>query len=164
VFGDESRDKSAGQQVADWERVKAAERAAKGETRVLDGVALGLPALTRALKLQTRAARVGFDWGDPAAVLEKVSEEAAEVAEVARQGDRDAVEDEMGDLLFAVANLARHLGIDPEAALRRTNAKFVRRFEAVEDGLAARGRAPAEADLEEMEALWQEAKRTERGG
>jgi len=164
VFGDESREKSAGQQVSDWERVKAAERAARGQTRVLDGVALGLPALTRALKLQTRAARVGFDWDDPAAVLEKVSEEASELAEVARGGDRDAVEDEMGDLLFAVANLARHLGVDPEAALRRSNAKFVRRFEAVEDGLAARGRGPAEADLEEMEALWQAAKRAERGG
>ena len=163
VFGDESREKSAGQQVADWERVKAAERAARGETRVLDGVALGLPALSRALKLQTRAARVGFDWSDPAAVLEKVSEEAGELAAAAREGDRDAVEDEMGDLLFAVANLARHLDVDPEAALRRTNAKFVRRFAAVEDGLAARGRAPAEADLAEMEALWQQAKRAERG-
>ena len=164
VFGAESREKSADQQVADWERLKAAERAAKGQTRVLDGVALGLPALTRALKLQKRAARVGFDWGEPAAVLEKVAEEAAELAEVARGGDRDAVEDEMGDLLFAVANLARHLDVDPEAALRRTNAKFVRRFAAVEDALAARGRAPAEAGLSEMEALWQDAKRAERGG
>ena len=164
VFGAESREKSADQQVADWERLKAAERAAKGQTRVLDGVALGLPALTRALKLQKRAARVGFDWGEPAAVLEKVAEEAAELAEVARGGDRDAMEDEMGDLLFAVANLARHLDVDPEAALRRTNAKFVRRFAAVEDALAARGRAPAEAGLSEMEALWQDAKRAERGG
>ena len=164
VFGAESREKSADQQVADWERLKAAERAAKGQTRVLDGVALGLPALTRALKLQKRAARVGFDWGEPAAVLEKVAEEAAELAEVARGGDRDAMEDELGDLLFAVANLARHLDVDPEAALRRTNAKFVRRFAAVEDALAARGRAPAEAGLSEMEALWQDAKRAERGG
>ncbi|RDC75388.1 nucleoside triphosphate pyrophosphohydrolase [Rhodovulum sp. 12E13] len=164
VFGDESRDKSADQQVQDWERVKAAERAAKGETRVLDGVALGLPALTRALKLQKRAARVGFDWDDPQAVLAKIAEEAAELAEAQAGADADALEDETGDLLFAVVNLARHLGVDPEAALRRTNAKFTRRFAAVEDGLAAEGRSPAEATLEEMESHWQAAKRAEHGG
>ncbi len=164
VFGDESRDKSADQQVQDWEKVKAAERAAKGETRVLDGVALGLPALTRALKLQKRAARVGFDWDDPKAVLAKIAEEAGELAEAQAGADPDALEDETGDLLFAVVNLARHLGVDPEAALRRTNAKFTRRFAAVEDALAAEGRSPAGASLDEMEAHWQAAKRTERGG
>ncbi|MEE4117407.1 MAG: nucleoside triphosphate pyrophosphohydrolase [Paracoccaceae bacterium] len=163
VFGDESRDKSADQQVQDWEKVKAAERAAKGETRVLDGVALGLPALTRALKLQKRAARVGFDWDDPKAVLAKITEEAEELAAAQAGADADALEDETGDLLFAVVNLARHLGVDPEAALRRTNAKFTRRFAAVEDGLAAHGRSTAEASLEEMEAHWQAAKRAERG-
>jgi ATP diphosphatase len=162
VFGEESRDKSAEDQTRDWEKMKEAERAAKGETRVLDGVALGLPALTRALKLQNRAARVGFDWGEAGAVLEKVAEEAAELTDAVRGQDRDAVEDEMGDLLFALVNLARHLDVDPEAALRRTNAKFVRRFEAIEDGLAARGRDPAEARLDEMEALWQAAKEAER--
>ncbi len=164
VFGDESRDKSADQQVRDWEKVKEAERAARGETRVLDGVALGLPALTRALKLQKRAARVGFDWDDPRAVLAKIAEEAGELAEAQAEADPDALEDELGDLLFAVVNLARHLGIDPEAALRRTNAKFTRRFATVEDALAAEGRSPARADLEEMEAHWQAAKRAERGG
>ena len=163
VFGDESRDKSADQQVQDWERVKAAERAAKGETRVLDGVALGLPALTRALKLQKRAARVGFDWDDPTAVVAKIAEEAGELAAAQAGADPDALEDELGDLLFAVVNLARHLGIDPEGALRRTNAKFTRRFAAVEDALQAEGRSPAEAGLDEMEAHWQAAKRAERG-
>ena len=167
VFGDESRDKSADQQVQDWERVKAAERAAKGETRVLDGVALGLPALTRALKLQKRAARVGFDWDDPTAVVAKIAEEAGELAAAQAGADPDALEDELGDLLFAVVNLARHLSIDPEGALRRTNAKFTRRFAAVEDALQAEGRSPAEAGLDEMEAHWQAAKhaeRAERGG
>lgn len=164
VFGDESRDKSADQQVQDWEKVKAAERAAKGETRVLDGVALGLPALTRALKLQKRAARVGFDWDDPQAVVAKIAEEAEELAAAQAGADPDALEDELGDLLFAVVNLARHLGVDPEAALRRTNAKFTRRFAAVEDGLAAEGRSPAEAGLAEMDALWDRAKAAERAG
>ncbi|MEM6739572.1 MAG: nucleoside triphosphate pyrophosphohydrolase [Pseudomonadota bacterium] len=164
VFGDESREKTADDQVRDWEKVKAAERAAKGEARVLDGVALGLPALTRALKLQKRAARVGFDWADPRAVLDKVAEEAAELTEAAEHRDADAVEDELGDLLFVLVNLARHLQVDPEAALRRTNAKFERRFAAVEDGLAEDGKTPAQARLAEMDALWQSAKRAEPAG
>ncbi|MEM1431433.1 MAG: nucleoside triphosphate pyrophosphohydrolase [Pseudomonadota bacterium] len=162
VFGDESRDKTADDQVRDWEKVKAAERASKGETRVLDGVALGLPALTRALKLQKRAARVGFDWNDASAVLAKVSEEAAELAEAARAADPDAIEDEMGDLLFVLVNLARHLDVDPEAALRRTNAKFTRRFNAIEDALESEGKTTAETTLAEMDALWQRAKAAER--
>ena len=162
VFGDESRDKSAEDQTRDWERVKAAERAAKGETRVLDGVALGLPALTRALKLQKRAARVGFDWDDAGQVLAKIVEEAGELTEAREHGTPDALEDEMGDLLFVTVNLARHLGVDPEAALRRTNAKFTHRFEAVEDALARDGKSPAEATLEEMDAHWTAAKRRER--
>ncbi|MFY0633159.1 MAG: nucleoside triphosphate pyrophosphohydrolase [Vannielia sp.] len=159
IFGSESRDKSAEQQTADWEKQKAAERAAKGETRTLDGVALGLPALTRALKLQKRAARVGFDWTDVRDVLAKLQEEAAELAEA--EGDADAMEDEMGDMLFVLTNLARHKGIDPEAALRRTNAKFTRRFAAIEDALAARGSTPQQATLVEMDALWTAAKQAE---
>ncbi|MGR3794336.1 nucleoside triphosphate pyrophosphohydrolase [Vannielia sp. SX4] len=160
IFGSESRDKSAAQQTLDWEKQKAAERAAKGETRTLDGVALGLPALTRALKLQNRAARVGFDWDNVQDVLAKLQEEAAELAEA--EGDADALEDEMGDMLFVLTNLARHKGIDPEAALRRTNAKFTRRFNAIEDALADKGSSPQQATLEEMDALWTSIKRAEK--
>ncbi|MEM9249187.1 MAG: nucleoside triphosphate pyrophosphohydrolase [Pseudomonadota bacterium] len=161
VFGSESRDKSADDQVRDWEKVKAAERAEHGEARVLDGVALGLPALTRALKLQKRAARVGFDWDDAGAVLSKIAEEAGELHEASQTRDADAIEDEFGDLLFVMVNLGRHLGLDPEHALRRTNAKFVRRFEAIEDALARDGRQPADASLAEMDALWDAAKAVE---
>ena len=163
VFGAESNAKSAEQQTRDWEAQKAAERAAQGAGRVLDGVALGLPALTRALKLQKRAARVGFDWHNAADVLAKIDEEAAELAEAAAGGDADALEDEFGDLLFVLVNLGRHLKLDPEAALRRTNAKFTRRFNAIEDALEAQGRTPSEASLDEMEALWAAAKAAERG-
>jgi ATP diphosphatase len=155
VFGEESRDKSAEQQTEDWERMKAAER--RGGT--LDGVAVGLPALTRAVKLQDRAARVGFDWPDAGAVLEKISEETQELVEARSAGDAERVAEEYGDLMFVMANLARHLRIDPEAALRAANAKFVRRFEAIEAALAADGRSPAESDLAEMDALWDAAKR-----
>ncbi|MEQ9258270.1 MAG: nucleoside triphosphate pyrophosphohydrolase [Roseovarius sp.] len=163
VFGDESRDKSAEQQTRDWESVKAAERAAKAQTGVLDGVALGLPALLRAVKLQKRAARVGFDWPDASHVLDKIAEEAAELREAARDLPQEKVEEEMGDLLFVMANLARHLKVEPEAALRRANAKFTRRFAAIEAGLAREGLSPEEATLEEMDALWDAAKREERG-
>jgi len=161
VFGNERRDKTAEDQVSDWERVKAAERAAKGEQRVLDGVALGLPALTRALKLQKRAARVGFDWDDPTAVLEKIAEEAAELVEAQGSGRSEHLEDEFGDLLFVMVNLGRHLGLDPEQALRRCNAKFTRRFGHIERALAAEGRSPDQASLEDMEGLWQAAKAAE---
>lgn len=164
VFGPESRDKSAEQQTRDWERIKAAERAEVGPKGALDGVALGLPALTRALKLQKRAARVGFDWDDAGAVLDKVAEEAEELREAAQAMDADAVEDEMGDLLFVLVNLARHLRADPEAALRRTNAKFARRFAAIEAALAEQGRRPEDATLAEMDALWDAAKHAERTG
>ncbi|MFT4782923.1 MAG: ATP diphosphatase [Paracoccaceae bacterium] len=163
VFGSESRDKSAEQQTRDWEKLKAAERAAKGEAGVLEGVALGLPALTRALKLQKRAARVGFDWTDITDVLSKITEEAAELAEAQKTGILDDIEDELGDLLFVISNLGRHLNVDPEAALRRTNAKFVRRFAHIETTLALQGRSPQEATLEQMDALWDAAKRIERG-
>lgn len=162
IFGDESRDKSAAQQVRDWEAIKARERAAKAEKGVLDGVALGLPALTRALKLQNRAARVGFDWPGPADVLDKIAEESRELVEAQAGTDRAHLTEEFGDLLFVMANLARHLDIDPEEALRLANAKFTRRFRAIEAALAAQGRSPADSDLAEMDALWDEAKLAER--
>lgn len=164
VFGNESRDKSADQQTRDWERIKAAERAArgKGPARTLDGVALGLPALMRAVKLQKRAARVGFDWEEAADIHDKIAEEVAEFAAAARAGDPAHMAEEFGDLLFALTNLARRSGIDPEAALRDANAKFERRFAAVEDALAARGKRPEDSDLAEMDALWNAAKAMER--
>lgn len=155
VFGDESRDKSADQQTVDWEKMKAAER---GSARVLDGVALGLPALTRAVKLQKRAARVGFDWPSTDEVVAKITEEAAELAEARDRLTPAEVEEEFGDLLFVMANLARHLKIDPEAALRAANAKFERRFRRIEDWLAEDGRSPSDSDLAEMDALWNRAK------
>jgi ATP diphosphatase len=165
VFGDECREKSAEQQTKDWERIKAIERAASGETgraRTLDGVAMGLPALIRALKLQKRAARVGFDWPSTDEVLAKLVEEAGELTEARSSLSEDEIEEEFGDLLFVVANLGRHYGVDPEAALRRANAKFTRRFAAIEDALAARGKTPAQSDLAEMDALWDAAKAAEK--
>lgn len=162
VFGAEGNDFSADTQVDRWEEVKAAERAAKSETRVLDGVAVGLPALLRAVKLQKRAARVGFDWPSTDQVIDKIIEESRELVEARDTLTQDEVEEEMGDLLFVVANLARHLNVDPEAALRRTNAKFIRRFNAVEDALIAKGSSPEQSNLEEMDALWDAAKLAER--
>lgn len=161
VFGNESNAKSADQQTRDWETVKAAERAAKAQTGVLDGVALGLPALTRAIKLQNRAARVGFDWPETMQVLDKLVEEAQELRDA--QQDDDQVE-EFGDLLFVMANLARHLNIDPEKALRSANEKFTRRFQFIETELASQGRGPQDSTLEEMDALWDAAKARERLG
>lgn len=161
VFGSESRDKSAEDQTRDWERIKAAERGETGPARTLDGVALGLPALSRALKLQNRAARVGFDWPSTDQVIAKIAEEAAELAEAKEKLTQAEVEEEFGDLLFVIANLARHLKLDPEQALRAANAKFTRRFNAVEDALAARGKTPSQSDLAEMDALWDEIKTRE---
>ncbi|SDX21776.1 ATP diphosphatase [Paracoccus sanguinis] len=161
VFGTESRDKSAAQQVKDWEAIKATERAAKAEKGVLDGVALGLPALTRAIKLQNRAARVGFDWPSADEVLDKLAEETAELRAATDPAHRA---EEFGDLMFVMANLARHLDIDPEAALRDANAKFTRRFAAIEAALAAEGRRPEDSTLAEMDALWDAAKAAERAG
>ena len=162
VFGDESRDKSAEQQVKDWEAIKAVERAGKAERGTLDGVALGLPALTRAVKLQNRAARVGFDWPGVAGVLDKITEETAELVEARDTLGQDALEEEFGDLMFVMANLARHLKIDPELALRRANAKFTRRFASIETDLAADGRCPEDSDLTEMDRLWDKAKAAEK--
>lgn len=162
VFGDESRDKSAEQQTIDWERIKAAERAGKAQTRTLDGVAIGLPALTRAVKLQKRAARVGFDWPDTSHVIDKIIEESHELVEARDIMTQSEVHEEFGDLLFVVANLARHLDVDPEDALRAANAKFTRRFEGIEDALSARGKTPADSDLAEMDALWDDMKAAEK--
>ena len=162
VFGTESRDKSAAQQTADWEAIKAAERAGKAETGVLDGIAMGLPALTRAVKLQKRAARVGFDWPSTDEVVAKITEEAAELAEARDKLTQAEVTEEFGDLLFVMANLARHLEVDPEAALRAANAKFTRRFNKIEAFLAAEGKRPADSDLAEMDALWNRAKAEEK--
>lgn len=162
VFGAESRDKSAEQQTRDWEVQKAAEREKRGEAGVLDGVALGLPALLRAMKLQKRAARVGFDWPDDSHVLAKIEEETRELREARDTLGPEKTFEEFGDLLFVMANLARHWEIDPEAALRAANGKFTRRFAYIEAELAKRGKAPTDSDLTEMDALWDEAKLRER--
>ena len=161
VFGDESREKSAAQQTADWEAIKAAERKAAGKSErvgVLDGVALGLPALTRAIKLQNRAARVGFDWPSTDEVLDKIVEEARELEEARDELGPEELAEEYGDLLFVMVNLGRHLGLDPEASLRAANLKFTNRFNHIERELEARGKAPKDSDLAEMDALWNEAK------
>ncbi len=160
VFGDwATEDFVAGS----WEKLKAEERADKGEVRasVLDGVPAGLPGMTRAVKLQKRAARVGFDWPDISGVLDKIREESAELAEAQAAADPDAIEDEYADLLFVMANLGRRLGLDPEKALRRVNAKFERRFRAIESALSDKGSRPEDASLDEMDALWDQAKRAE---
>ncbi len=171
VFGDE---RSSTPQAVEglWERIKAEEKAARNGSRpqgALAGVPVALPALTRALKLQEKAGKVGFDWNDPHAVLRKIREEADEI-EAALGGAGGAgpaspapeAAAEVGDLLFAAVNLARHLGADPETLLRGTNQKFERRFGAIERALAAKGKTPSQATLEEMDALWDEAKRQER--
>jgi ATP diphosphatase len=159
VFGDEAGRSGAAHSDA-WEAQKQAERAARAESGVLAGVPVGLPALTRAAKLTSRAARVGFDWPDAEAVLAKLDEEVAELRAELANADADRLEDELGDMLFVLANLARKLHLDPEATLRRANEKFSARFTAVEHLLAARGQTPAEAGLEAMEAAWQEVKRS----
>jgi MazG family protein len=149
-----------------WERIKAAERAEKGTAdepaSVLSGIARALPALARAEKLQRRASRVGFDWGAPEPILDKIAEEIAELGAELPTADKTKMADELGDVLFAVVNLARHLEIDAEEALRGTNAKFERRFRYIEQTLAKAGRTPEDSTLDEMDALWREAKITER--
>ena len=159
VFGDETAKADAAAQKDFWEKLKQDERAASGHTSILDDVASALPALLRAEKLQRRASSIGFDWNNAHLVVDKIAEEAREIVEARTQAER---EEEVGDLLFVVANLARHLKVDPEAALRAANAKFTRRFHHIEAGLAARGVQPGHASLEEMEALWQDAKRLEK--
>ena len=159
VFGDQSRDKSSDQQTIDWEAIKATERANADQTRALDGVALGLPALIRAVKLQKRAARVGFDWPEIDQVLDKVREEILELTEADNPKHQH---EEFGDLMFVMANLARHMKIDPEQSLRDANYKFSRRFNLIEDKLNAKGSTPARSNLAEMDALWDEVKREEK--
>jgi len=147
-----------------WERIKAQEKSERGDkapSGALAGVPLALPALTRALKLQNKAGRVGFDWNDPRAVLAKIREEADEIEAELDRNDKSRVAGEVGDLLFAVVNLARHLDADPEGVLRQTNLKFERRFSAIERALAQRGKTPRDASLAEMDELWNEAKAAE---
>jgi len=168
VFGDATIESASAQTVA-WEAHKARERAAgngsdANPARVLDDVARALPALTRAEKLQKRAARVGFDWAHITQVIDKIQEEIKELEhEVAQDAPKERLVDEVGDLLFACANLARKLDVDPETALRSTNAKFERRFRRIEDWLAESGKTPSQSTLEEMDALWDRAKAEERG-
>jgi MazG family protein len=152
VFGDEEAKATAASQKDFWEKLKQSERRASGQVSLLDDVASALPALTRAEKLQRRASTVGFDWNNAHLVLDKLAEEAKEILDAPGQAER---EEEIGDLLFVVANLARHLKVDPEAALRAANAKFTRRFRHIEEMLGDR---MGSASLEEMETLWQEAK------
>jgi MazG family protein len=165
VFGEVTA-RTADEQTVAWEVIKAAERASKGREHagVLDGVPVGLPALTRAVKLTARAARVGFDWPDAARVLEKLEEEVGELEAEIEGGDRARLKDELGDVLFVVANLARKLDIEPEDALREANAKFIRRFAHIEAALAEDGRSPDQSDLAEMDGLWNRAKAIERAG
>ena len=161
VFG-EAGQRTATEHNQAWEVIKAGERAAKTRTGVLDDVPIGLPALTRAVKLTRRAARVGFDWPTTREVIAKIREELDELeAEIDAQ-DAAKSREELGDFLFAVANLARKLDVEPEDALRATNAKFVRRFAYIEARLAEQGRTPAQSDLAEMDALWNEAKAAEQ--
>ena len=161
VFGDADI-KNAAAQTENWEAIKAAERSKKKSDRTLADVPAALPALMRAQKLQARAARVGFDWPDTQGVIAKIKEELTEVEEALASGDKAHTHEEIGDLLFAVTNLARFVGGDAETARRSTNHKYISRFEWVEDGLAAHGKNIKDASLDEMEALWNEAKKQEK--
>jgi nucleoside triphosphate diphosphatase len=160
VFADAAM-RSAAAQSAAWEEQKTAERLSRSETGALAGVPSSLPALTRAAKLTARAARVGFDWPDAEAVLEKLDEEIAELRAELPAADRDRLEDEVGDLLFVLANLARKLNLDPETCLRRANMKFTRRFNSVQQAFTSMGKTLSETSLEEMEKEWQKVKQPE---
>lgn len=174
VFGD-ARDLSPAEVKALWHRIKAQEKADKAAARaaadlppqeeergVLAGVPPSLPALTRAWKLQARASTVGFDWNDARLVLDKIREETQEIDEALADGDKAAIREEIGDLLFVIANLARHVDADPEGCLAAANTKFERRFKGIEAALEMQGRTAADASLEEMEALWQAVKKAEK--
>lgn len=162
VFGVEDARLDAWSQKARWEDIKAEERKARAQAGVLDDVPISLPALARAAKLTKRAGRVGFDWPSTDEVFGKLAEEVAELKAEIAAGDLDKAREEMGDLLFVVANLARKLNVEPEDALRGANAKFVRRFAFIEAALAKDGRTPEQSDLAEMDALWDAAKAAER--
>jgi len=164
VFGDAAHRTAAEQTVA-WEAIKADERAAKGpkgSASLMDDVPVALPALTRAVKLSKRAARVGFVWPSAREVMAKLHEEVEELEVEIEAGEVEKAREELGDVLFVCANLARELDVDPEAALRGANAKFVRRFQFIEAALAARGSSPEQSDLAEMDGLWDAAKAAER--
>lgn len=169
VFGDDKPALTNQQISGQWERIKAAEKrdgnsaAPEEPMSILDGVPLTLPALSRAIKLQNKAARVGFDWPSLKPVFDKMREELLELEhEIERSSDPDRIEDEYGDLLFVMANVGRHLNIDPEQAVRHANNKFVRRFNHIEQQLRDMGKAPEDSSLEEMEELWQHAKKLEK--
>jgi ATP diphosphatase len=161
VFGAESQDKSAEQQTADWESIKATERATKSKQGVLEDVALALPALMRAAKLQKRAARVGFDWPNISQVLDKIQEETQELVEAKKTLTQTEVVEEYGDLMFVMVNLGRHLKVDAEEALRGANMKFTRRFQYIENELARQGLSPEKSNLNDMDRLWNDAKKVE---
>jgi len=172
VFGDKGWMDTAAVNVQ-WDQIKAEEKAvrakagktpAPGRSGALSGVSPGLPALARALKLQQKASKVGFDWNDAKAVIAKIREETDEIEAELDEGEAEKLKEEVGDLLFVVVNLARHLSVDPETALRTTNLKVERRFAAIEDGLAAVGKKPEDATLAEMDALWDQAKESEKAG
>jgi len=161
---DTKADVSPEQVKQNWEDIKAQERAAKSDTppSLLDDVPLALPAMTRAVKLQKRAARVGFDWTQPEPIFDKLDEEIGELREAMARKNADAIEDELGDLVFVVANIARHLKLDPETALRRGNAKFTRRFQHVEQQARVQSTDMSDFSLDELETFWQHAKAAER--
>ena len=171
VFGN-TRDLTPDQVKGLWSKIKAEEKAERATRRrnagtplpdgTLADVRAGLPTLERALRLQAKAGTVGFDWNDPKAVLDKIAEEAEEISSAIESGSQDAAAEEIGDLMFAVVNLARHLKVNPETALRSANAKFERRFASIERALAKRGKKPEQATLAEMDALWNEAKAEEK--
>ena len=158
VFGNENRNKTASQQVKDWESIKAEERLKKNQAGILDDVALNLPALVRSLKLQKRAARVGFDWPNISQVLDKIDEETKELIEAKKPEPQERISEEFGDLMFSIVNLGRHLKVDPEEALKQTNRKFINRFKFVEESIRSQGKKIEDTSLEEMEGLWQQAK------
>ena len=158
VFGNENRNKTASQQVKDWESIKAEERLKKNQAGILDDVALNLPALVRSLKLQKRAARVGFDWPNLSQVLDKIDEETKELIEAKKTEPQERISEEFGDLMFSIVNLGRHLKVDPEEALKQTNRKFINRFKFVEESIQSQGKKIQDTSLEEMEGLWQQAK------
>lgn len=162
VFGEEAAKPDGAAQKARWEDIKAAERQARAQHGVLDDVPVGLPALARAAKLTKRAARVGFDWPSVHEVIDKLDEEVAELKVEIAAGDTAKAAEELGDLLFVMANLGRKLGVEPEDALRAANAKFARRFAFIEAELAKAGRTPDQSDLAEMDSLWNAAKTAER--
>lgn len=163
VFADE-KFRNAEEQTIAWEEQKAKERAEKKQESILDGVTVGLPALTRAVKLQKRAARVGFDWPETSQVIDKLNEEMAELSEelVKNNQNKDKVEEEFGDIMFVYANLARHLKIDPEEALRRANHKFTNRFKKIEQYIENEEKTIDQFTLEELDDFWEKAKETER--